>query len=57
MISKAQYQGTAMAVMTMIVLAIVIMIPMINGDKINCNTPSTWATAQGVEQCAINGGK
>ena len=56
MISKSQYQGTAMAVMTMIVLAIVIMIPM-TSSKINCNTPNTWATAQGVEQCAINGGK
>lgn len=45
-----------MGVITVITLAFVIMAPM-TSTKINCNTPSTWATPQGVEHCAINGGK
>lgn len=26
-------------------------------DTPNCNDPATWATASGVQHCAINGGE
>ncbi len=55
--TDTRIQAMAMGVLTVITLALVIMIPKITEPKINCNTPTTWSTAQGVEHCAINGGK
>jgi hypothetical protein len=61
-VTTTRIQAMAMAVLTMITLAFVIMIPKITDPKItdpkiNCSNPTTWSTAQGVEHCAVNGGK
>ena len=47
-------QHLALAIMTMVVVAIVVIMGQTGPD---CTTPSTWATESGVRHCAINGGK
>lgn len=45
------WQFGSMVIMTILVLVL------INRPSVDCNDPVTWSTAEGVEQCAINGGK
>lgn len=50
--TKIQFAGmVAMSIMTLAVVLI------LGHNKIDCEAPSTWATASGVQHCAVNGGK
>lgn len=46
-----------MITMTLITMITVGFVAIFGRDSIDCEAPSTWATASGVQHCAINGGK
>lgn len=50
--SKIQLAGLmVMSIMTLLVVFLV------NRPVIDCSEPAIWGTEQGVEACAVNGGK
>lgn len=49
---KIQLAG--LLAMTIMTLAVVLIM---GQNKIDCESPEVWATASGVQHCAINGGK
>lgn len=48
-------QRCTLVMITLVVLAVIFAVQSESG--INCNNPATWSTKQGVQHCAINGGK
>lgn len=47
-------QMVGLLIMTVLTVLVVVIM---NKSKIDCNDPATWSTKQGVQHCAIDGGK